>query len=114
MREKSRLAKEEEEERRAQSDMINAKIQEDIQRKKEHARLTDQRRKELEYDDGGDSDLEDQFHQARDDRIHSDAHYDDFKLISFDNMIELGLEDGGDGSLGAFQRVKFIKLVQSG
>lgn len=105
MREKSRLEKEEEDERRAQSDMINAKIQEDIQRKREQARLIDQRRKELEYDAGSDSDSESQFRQTDNDTVHASSHYDDFKLISFDNMIELGLEDGGDGSLGAFQRV---------
>jgi translation initiation factor 2-alpha kinase 4 len=106
------LAKEEEEERRAQSDMINAKIQEDIQRKKEHARLKDQKRKELEYD-AGDSDIEDQYRQAHDESMHSGANYDDFKLISFDNMIELGLEDGGDGSLGAFQKVDAQEVLNS-
>ncbi|GAB5588590.1 eukaryotic translation initiation factor 2-alpha kinase [Umbelopsis nana] len=113
LREKSRLAKEEEEERRAQSDMINAKIQEDIQRKKEHARLKDQKRKELEYD-AGDSDIEDQYRQAHDESMHSGANYDDFKLISFDNMIELGLEDDGDGSLGAFQKTVLFRSVTLG
>ncbi|KAH8550420.1 kinase-like domain-containing protein [Umbelopsis sp. PMI_123] len=114
LREKSRLEKEEEEERRAQSDMINAKIQEDIQRKKEHARLIDQRRKELEYDAGSDSDSEAQFSHADNDTVHASGHYDDFKLISFDNMIELGLEDGGDGSLGAFQKTVIFRSVMLG
>lgn len=105
MREKSRLAREEEEERKVQSDIINAKIQEDIQRKREHARLTDQRRKELEYDPGVDSDTDE--NQTDDDGLHASSHYEDFKLISFENMIEVGLEDEGDGSLGACQRVRY-------
>ncbi|KAI8582596.1 hypothetical protein K450DRAFT_226018 [Umbelopsis ramanniana AG] len=114
MREKSRLEKEEEEERRAQSDMINAKIQEDIQRKREHARLIDQRRKELEYDAGSDSDSDSHFRQNNNDNDHASNHYEDFKLISFDNMIELGLEDDGDGSLGAFQKTVLFRSVMLG
>ncbi|KAG1078367.1 hypothetical protein G6F42_024301 [Rhizopus arrhizus] len=93
LEEMARKRQEREAELRVQSDMMNEKIQQDIERKREHARVARQHRQDFGFADGGEAIVDDDFHAHFDS---SDAlnnlDSNDIKTINFENLItQLGL-----------------------
>ncbi|KAI8639080.1 kinase-like domain-containing protein [Parasitella parasitica] len=98
LEELARKRQEREAELRVQSDMMNEKIQQDIERKREHARVARQHRQEFGFSNGGEAIVDDDFH----------AHFDssdalnnldssDIKMINFENLITVAIEKEENG-----------------
>lgn len=90
LEEMDRKRKEREAELRAQSDMMNEKIQRDLERKREHARAARQQRQELGFTDGGEDIVDDDYHENVDDPSFIDS--SEIKLIHFENVITIAIE----------------------
>lgn len=89
MEERDRKRKEREAELRVQSDMMNEKIQQDLERKREHARAARQQRQELGFTDGGEDIVDDDYHAHLNDDPSSFMDTSEIKLIHFENLITL-------------------------
>lgn len=98
LEERDRKRKEREAELRVQSDMMNEKIQQDLERKREHARAARQQRQELGFTDGGEDIVDDDYHS----HLNEDPSFMDtteIKLIHFENQITLPISKEDSGML---------------
>lgn len=95
LEELARKKQEREAELRVQSDMMNEKIQQDIERKREHARAARQQRQELGYTDT-EAIVDDDFHTQYDTSSDSAAMHNldnsDIKLMHFENLLSIPIE----------------------
>lgn len=91
-----RKRKEREAELRVQSDMMNEKIQQDLERKRQHARAAREQRKELGFSDSEIIDDSDDFHAQFDDPS-SLVDNGDIKVIRFENLITVSIEKEENG-----------------
>lgn len=117
LRKKTEKAEREEAERRAQSEMMNAKIQEEIERKRMHAKAARERRQELGYTDEAEDDFYSEFSAAPTDedleeRLGRSAF--DLKTIIFDNMINVPLYEGSDESSLTCTKNVYFRAVALG
>ncbi|KAI9476503.1 MAG: kinase-like domain-containing protein, partial [Benjaminiella poitrasii] len=104
LEELARKREEREAELRVQSDMMNEKIQQDIERKREHARVARQHRQELGFTDEDEAIADDDYFNAHYDS--SDSHQildhlenSDIKTIRFENLITVPIEKQDNGTL---------------
>lgn len=98
MEELARKRQEKEAELRVQSDMMNEKIQQDIERKREHARAAREQRQELGFADGGEVIVDDDFHSHFDSSdAYSHIDSNDIKLINFENLITVPIQKEENG-----------------
>jgi translation initiation factor 2-alpha kinase 4 len=103
MEELDRKRKEREAELRVQSDMMNEKIQQDLERKREHARvIRQQQRQELGFaadDDAGEAIVDDDFHThfVDGDSILNNVDGSDIKLVHFENLVTVSIEKEENG-----------------
>ncbi|KAI8080591.1 kinase-like domain-containing protein [Thamnidium elegans] len=91
LEELDRKRKEREAELRVQSDMMNEKIQRDLERKREHARVARQQRQELGFTDGGEDIVDDDYQDNLDESSFIDS--SEIKLIRFENLITIAIEE---------------------
>ncbi|KAL0139396.1 kinase-like domain-containing protein [Mucor lusitanicus] len=98
LEEMARKRQEREAELRVQSDMMNEKIQQDIERKREHARVARQHRQDFGFADGGEAIVDDDFHAHFDgsDALNS-LDSSDIKMIHFENLITVAIEKEENG-----------------
>jgi translation initiation factor 2-alpha kinase 4 len=98
LEELARKRLEKEAELRVQSDMMNEKIQQDIERKREQARVARQHRQELGFTDESEAIVDDDFHFDSSDTF---SHLDnnDIKLINFENLITVPIEKEENGTI---------------
>lgn len=99
LEERDRKRKEHEAELRVQSDMMNEKIQQDLERKREHARAARQQRQELGFTDGGEDIVDDDYHAHLNEGPSSFMDTTDIKLIHFENQITLPIAKEESGLL---------------
>ncbi|CAO3634097.1 unnamed protein product [Cunninghamella blakesleeana] len=97
--EKTRLAEQEEADLRAQSEIINAKIQQELERKQEQARAARQQQQELGYKSSQPL-TDDDFHYIGhdDDDMNDRKQFDnhDIKTIVFENLVTTPVEKDDD------------------
>ncbi|KAI9307588.1 hypothetical protein BJ944DRAFT_254924 [Cunninghamella echinulata] len=96
--EKTRLAEQEEADLRVQSEIINAKIQQELERKQEQARAARQQQQELGYK-SNQSITDDDFHYIggeEDDHDRRQIDSSDIKTIVFENLITTPVEKDDD------------------
>lgn len=112
LEELARKRQEKEAELRVQSDMMNEKIQQDIERKREHARAARQQRHELGFADGDEAIVDDDFHSHFDSSdTFSNLDSNDIKLISFENLITVSIQKEENGIIPKVKKKK--KLFDS-
>lgn len=105
LEELDRKRKEREAELRVQSDMMNEKIQQDLERKREHARaLRQQQRQELGFaadNEGVEAIVDDDFHaHFVENGGHAESYNldgSDIKLVHFENLITVSIEKEENG-----------------
>lgn len=107
LEELARQKQEREAELRVQSDMMNEKIQQDIERKREHARVQRQHRQELGYTDT-EGIVDDDFLTQYDDPSSASAlnniENSDIKLIHFENLLSIPMDKEENGKVSTIQQ----------
>ncbi|KAG0168524.1 hypothetical protein DFQ29_010105, partial [Apophysomyces sp. BC1021] len=103
LEEQTRRAEQEEAELRVQSEMMNAKIQQELERKREHARAARQQREAFGYDNDEsivDDDFHSQFHAHEDveDRVRNMDN--EIKTIRFENLTTVPIEQDSEAQYG--------------
>lgn len=113
LEELARKKQEREAELRVQSDMMNEKIQQDIERKREHARAARQQRQELGFADTEaivDDDFYTQYDTSSDSAINNFEN-SDIKLIHFENLLNIPIEKEENGAIPKVKKKKKKKCT---
>ncbi|KAF7724671.1 hypothetical protein EC973_000843 [Apophysomyces ossiformis] len=104
LEEQTRRAEREEAELRVQSEMMNAKIQQELERKREHARAARQQREPFGYSNdenmADDDDFHSHFHthEDMDDKVRNVVN--EMKIIKFENLTTVPIEKNSETQYG--------------